>query len=500
MNKYIIFLLICLFVMGCSDNNPEQIEEISVSEIGTCGTPAPPPPAWFFESDTRGLNNEKYYNLNVFVHVVRTSYGYGFNKETVSSTIISNLNRDYLNTNFSFSLLGSEYIDDDNFNNLPSALINPLFGKNRRSNAINIYVLTTGTNFNAAGQAQSIPSIACIIKGNYYKESTVAHEVGHCLGLYHTHHGTSVGERGSGTCAELVDGSNATTCGDYISDTPADPNIWNLCTYVGTITDANGEFYSPSSSNLMSYAGKSCRTQFTSTQNQRMLNTVERNYGLLATIKPWINGSDFFATSGTYSVDLADRFDVQWTVECQSYSKQKGGYEAYSKQFSGHSITIVNQDDASPSQLYTITMRATFGDKTITETKKVYHVMVYSETGQLRWSTSPDGSSSSTTQVGTINLKDPFNSPVKVYQNGYLYLYYDDSLGGNSVTYPDYYNFQFMEGPGSSFTKPTSANNAFYCPRTVSVGTSSLRAVLCISINGYVNFLSIPIQVLPAVN
>ena len=126
MNKYIIFLLICLFVMGCSDNNPEQIEEISVSEIGTCGTPAPPPPAWFFESDTRGLNNEKYYNLNVFVHVVRTSYGYGFNKETVSSTIISNLNRDYLNTNFSFSLLGSEYIDDDNFNNLPSALINPL--------------------------------------------------------------------------------------------------------------------------------------------------------------------------------------------------------------------------------------------------------------------------------------------------------------------------------------------------------------------------------------
>lgn len=145
-------------------------------------------------------------------------------------------------------------------------------------------------------------------------------------------------------------------------------------------------------------------------------------------------------------------------------------------------------------------MRATLGNKTITETKKAYHVKVYSETGQLRWSTSPDGGSGSTTQVGTINLKDPFNSPVKVYQNGYLYLYYDDSLGGNSVTYPNYYNFQFMEGPGSSFTKPTSANNAFYCPRTVSVGTSSLRAVLCISINGYVNFLSIPIQVLSAIN
>ncbi|WP_167332545.1 M43 family zinc metalloprotease [Bacteroides timonensis] len=500
MKKYIVFLTFCFLAIGCSDDRQDQIEGIPVSEMQICGTPTPPPPTWFFEAETRNINNMRFYNLYVFIHVVRYSSGSGLDKEIVSSTIINNLNRDYADTSFSFSLLGSEYIDNDDLNRLPSFLITPLFSQNRHSNAIDIYVVSVGRDFNAAGQAQSIPSTACIIKGNYYKESTVAHEVGHCLGLYHTHHGTSVGESGSGTCAELVDGSNSTTCGDYISDTPADPNIWNGCTYIGNITDAHGDSYSPSSSNLMSYAGKSCRTQFTLVQNQRMVNTLEHNYVLQAAIKPWINGADFLATSGIYSVDLADNFDVQWTVECQSYSKQKDDYETYSKQFSGHSITIVNQDDASPSQLYTITMRATLGNKTITETKKAYHVKVYSETGQLRWSTSPDGGSGSTTQVGTINLKDPFNSPVKVYQNGYLYLYYDDSLGGNSVTYPNYYNFQFMEGPGSSFTKPTSANNAFYCPRTVSVGTSSLRAVLCISINGYVNFLSIPIQVLSAIN
>lgn len=497
MKMYAILVLLSLLAMGCDDDIQKQIEEIPTTELGLCETPAPAPPAWFFESNTRGENSKHYYNLYVFVHVVRFTAGYGLNKETVSSTIINNLNKDYANTNFSFSLLGSEYIDNDDFNKLPSPLVNSLFAKNRHSNAIDIYVLTTGTNFNAAGQAQSIPSTACIIKGNYYAESTVAHEIGHCLGLYHTHHGTV--HESSGDTPELVNGSNSAIAGDYITDTPADPCIWDLCTYVGTITDANGDFYSPSSSNLMSYAGKSCRTQFTSVQNQRMLDTVEANYALQAAVKPWINGSDFLATSSTYSVDLAADFDVQWTVECQSYSKQKGDYEIYTKQYSGHSISIVNLDDASPSQLYTVTMQATLGDKTITEIKKVHHVMVNPKTGQLRWGTSPEGTDMA--QGGTVDLNNSYNSIVKVYQNGYLYLYYDDLLGGNSITYPNYYNFQFTDMTiGNVFTKPTSANYVFYCPRNVPVGTSSARALLNVSINDYVNFVNFPIQVLPAVN
>ena len=51
--------------------------------------------------------------------------------------------------------------------------------------------------------AQGIPSIACAIHGWYYSSSTI----GHCLGLYHTHHGTDPND-GGGT-PELVDGSNA---------------------------------------------------------------------------------------------------------------------------------------------------------------------------------------------------------------------------------------------------------------------------------------------------
>ncbi len=80
-----------------------------------------------------------------------------------------------------------------------------------------------------------------------------AHEVAHALGLMHTHDAI--------LGAELVDGSNCTTAGDFICDTPADPNLglagmieYGTCNYIGTLTDANGDAYTPSTTNIMSYA------------------------------------------------------------------------------------------------------------------------------------------------------------------------------------------------------------------------------------------------------
>lgn len=81
----------------------------------------------------------------------------------------------------------------------------------------------------------------------------IAHEVGHVLGLMHTHDAVYG--------AELADGSNCTTAGDLICDTPAEPDLsqsglvdpWT-CTYIGTVTDANGDPYSPMPTNVMSYA------------------------------------------------------------------------------------------------------------------------------------------------------------------------------------------------------------------------------------------------------
>lgn len=145
-----------------------------------CPTPAPEPPLWFFTPQTRSVSLKNYL-INVFVHVVRSSFGVGFDKDVVSQTIINNLNEYYENTYISFRLLGDEYIDSSNLNDISVANRELLFNRNGHSQALDIYVLSSGAGFiqdKAAGVARSIPSTACILNSSYYRSSSLSHEVG----------------------------------------------------------------------------------------------------------------------------------------------------------------------------------------------------------------------------------------------------------------------------------------------------------------------------------
>jgi hypothetical protein len=95
-----------------------------------------------------------------------------------------------------------------------------------------------------------------VSNGNIGKGSTISHEMGHCLGLLHTF------ENNDGF--EKIDGSNSTTAGDHVTDTPADPYAYvdsacflfgpNQCTFIGVCPDSNNAInYTPPYSNLMAY-------------------------------------------------------------------------------------------------------------------------------------------------------------------------------------------------------------------------------------------------------
>jgi hypothetical protein len=91
--------------------------------------------------------------------------------------------------------------------------------------------------------------------------------MGHYAGLLSTHD-TSGG-------AELANELNCDTAGDFICDTYADPNLYQLvdmdCKYGAFLTDPTGTFYVPSVANIMSESRDECKCIFTPMQLRRMV-------------------------------------------------------------------------------------------------------------------------------------------------------------------------------------------------------------------------------------
>jgi hypothetical protein len=207
-----------------------------------------------------------FYTVQIFVHVVNENDGTGGPAWADVYTELGELENDFAPHSICFALAGTDEINNSyyttNFNSTKGeqlALVNP------HSQAIDIYILPDYTGH--PGSSYSIPNIYLTMGAQKFGDHTMSHEMGHCLGLYHCHE-TVFG-------SELVDGSNCSTAGDKICDTPAEPNLSGLvdasCTYQGAgLVDANLDPYTPNTHNIMSYTVHSCRDHFTSGQQTRM--------------------------------------------------------------------------------------------------------------------------------------------------------------------------------------------------------------------------------------
>lgn len=157
------------------------------------------------------------------------------------------------------------------------------------------HVLTFG-NVMGGGNAYSIPNTYLSLDDGALSGDccvgTLTHEVGHCLGLYHTFEWTwGAGNQNqvkekvarNGNCV------NCTTEGDLLCDTPADPHelasyagsdtlyllVWEHmtnCVFDTTVLDNCGDMYNPDETNIMSYFPDSCHTNFTIGQGVRALS------------------------------------------------------------------------------------------------------------------------------------------------------------------------------------------------------------------------------------
>lgn len=265
---------------------------------GECGTVVSPEQVAAFDAMQRDIDafTEEFLEksgqmamvtIPIKAHIIRRSNGTGGLTLSAWYAALQNLNTLFQPGNLQFAECGPpNIINSDTYFDFHSSEESELHGTYGVTNVLNVYIpggqLVTSWAGGVCGYAQvpwlSAPDLMLVSSGCMTPDNnTFAHEVGHYLGLHHTH---GISPSCGPITDELVNGSNCNTSGDRVCDTPADPGLRGpncnillvdtLCNYTGTLTDANGHFFMPNTRNIMSYSRHHCMDQFSPGQLARM--------------------------------------------------------------------------------------------------------------------------------------------------------------------------------------------------------------------------------------
>ena len=253
--------------------------------------------------------------------VTRTDGTRGNNWQDIRR-VVQGLSNFFEPANICFTVVSEDDVTNtDLFNTSIFSNDNPdwirLLNTNRALNAINIYFVpggetstSTGFFFNTAVDYPTVTLSNFIGSVATFNSELLAHELGHCLGLLHTH-------AGGGGCREEIPRTNCTTCGDFLCDTPADFGLFldsdvvneQTCQYIGD-ERLNGFTYAPDVRNIMSYTFPRCMNGFTRGQMDRMRNFIfNTNFFDDYVIRPNVtlsgnvNGSHYYSSESSITSD-----------------------------------------------------------------------------------------------------------------------------------------------------------------------------------------------------
>lgn len=261
-----------------------------------CGTKVKGSPIIFSEKQKDSLNKimavNQPYAIKIWVTVFANNDG--SNRAASDTDIrrqIQNMANQYQPHNICFMLMGitqvnNSDLNDHNVTSVPatdeSAEVVPFLVAGN----LNIFIHNSLPGLN--GIAYDIPNSYLSIWGGAIEQpqtgniSTLGHEMGHCLGLYHTFEPWA-DTSGNPTKRENVarNGAckNCTINGDVLCDTPADDDggVNSSCVYTGGGMDACNVVFTPMTSNMMGYGNRPCRNTFTTEQGTRMRSFLISN-------------------------------------------------------------------------------------------------------------------------------------------------------------------------------------------------------------------------------
>lgn len=267
--------------------------------------------------------------IPILNHIVRESDESGGLTTTQLADAIQDLNDFYAAADMEFYECDSvQYINNSNWYDFDKSEETNVLSASYKSGVINIYYFNDVTNGDKdlCGYASFPPSVDRVMMKNSCTTNgtTLIHEIGHYFSVYHTH-----GKSNCDTTDELVDGSNCATAGDDVCDTDADPNLYfdcntlltnSSCAYIGTVTDANNQSYTPPVNNIMSYnLYPGCRTEFTQGQFDRARYSALND-------RAYLTCSDYCIPSPVVPMNSNDIYIENVTLEQINSTSGNEGY------------------------------------------------------------------------------------------------------------------------------------------------------------------------------
>lgn len=226
-------------------------------------------------SGTTVARNTAY--VPVKFHVGARNDGSGRLSATRVLDQLCELNEDFAPLDIQFFLADGtiNFINNTTFYENHSATQNSVMSAQRDTRAMNVYVVESANTGGGSGGGvtlayYNIPRDWIVITKTYVRrnDATLSHEVGHFFSLLHTFNGwecesynvQNVPAPVTSSCGfvatERASGSNCSTAGDFICDTPADYNNgigWNGCNFTLNVLDPVGDAINPDERNYLSY-------------------------------------------------------------------------------------------------------------------------------------------------------------------------------------------------------------------------------------------------------
>lgn len=255
-------------------------------------------------------NTEDYKYLPIKFHVMGNSGGTNFFPIRKMLIAICELNQIYDSIGIRFFLAEapSYYAENTLFNVLNFGQAQNMFATYNKPNVVNVYMANLGAmglcgfaTFPGTGGGVGLNrggmfiSYGCMDPGG----TTLAHEMGHYLSLFHPFQGTSSGQRLTPGAERVTRNfnevfprlnANCDIAGDLLCDTPSDcvGYRWNCNSLsFNDSLDINGDMIQPDSRLIMGYAFDQCTDKFSAQQGAVMRTTVtSQRPNLLAYPRP----------------------------------------------------------------------------------------------------------------------------------------------------------------------------------------------------------------------